>query len=367
MRTVALHLRRSVGEMKMGQKLNHGGDVYSAENAGTVDFSANINPLGLPESVVQAIRDAAKDCVHYPDPLCRSLRAAIGAYEGVPADSIFCAGGAAEILYRVASAIRPRRVVLPAPAFSEYRFASESVGAEVCAVPLKEETGFLVGDDFLEHIDSSIDLVFFCNPNNPTGAVVRRGFIEKIVRRCAQSDAVLIVDECFMDFVRGGEVFCSAKPLLAAYNDLLVLKAFTKIFAMPGVRLGYCMTSNRQMIDRLARSGQPWSVSVFAQAAGVAASKERTFVEGSRVFVEKERGFLAAGLSRLGLRTFGGAANFLLFKAPEISDLKEKVLRRGFQIRSCADFEGLDSYFYRVAVRTHEENVGLLRALEASL
>ena len=178
---------------------------------------------------------------------------------------------------------------------------------------------------------------------------------------------MLVVDECFMDFVLSGEKHCSAKSLLVGYHNLIILKAFTKIFAMPGARLGYCLTSSRQLIEKLTRSGQPWSVSVFAQAAGAAAAKELAFVEKSRRFVETERTFLLEELSRLGLRVFDGAANFLLFRTSEIFDLRGRLLRQGILIRSCANFEGLDGSFYRIAVRKHEENDTLLRAMEVSL
>ncbi|MFT9076801.1 threonine-phosphate decarboxylase CobD [Ethanoligenens sp.] len=348
-------------------ELNHGGDVYSAENTGAVDFSANINPLGLPKSVKQTLETAAADCVHYPDPLCRELRAAIGAYEGVAAENVFCAGGAAEILYRIAWALRPRRALVASPTFSEYRLAVACTGGEVCTCPLHEEMDFAPGEDFIACIDGSVDLVFLCNPNNPTGVVVGREFVQKTAEKCARTGATLVVDECFMDFVRGGEENCSAKPLLSDYENLLVLKAFTKIFSMPGVRLGYCLTANRQLIEKLALCGQPWSVSVFAQAAGAAAAKELAFVAESRRFVEKERAFLCTGLSGLGLRVFEGTANFLLFRASGVSDLRERLLRRGYLIRNCANFDGLDDNFYRIAVRTHAENSGLLRALECSL
>lgn len=345
----------------------HGGDVYSDANAGAVDFSANINPLGLPSSVKQALVTAAENCGHYPDPLCRGLRAAIGKYEGFPAERIFCAAGAAEILYRIAWAFRPRRALVMAPTFSEYRLAVESVGGEVCACPLCEETGFAVGDGFIRRIDGSVDLVFFCNPNNPTGAVAGRGFVEKAARRCAQTGALLAVDECFMDFVPDGEESCSAKPLLKNYGNILVLKAFTKIFAMPGVRLGYCLAGDRRAVAKLARSGPPWSVSVFAQAAGVAAAEQTRFVAETQRAVTAERRFLKSELSRMGLKVYDAKANFLLFRARGIFDLQQRLLRKGFIIRHCADFESLDGSFYRIAVRTPAENRALVRALEASL
>lgn len=348
-------------------QITHGGDVYSEENAGAVDFSANINPLGLPQSVKQAMAEAVNDCSKYPDPLCRRLRAALGEYEDVPQDAIFCSNGASEIIYRIAWAFKPRDVFVTVPAFSEYRQAAESAGSTVHSYYLREENGFEIGEDLLQLIDGSVHLVFLCNPNNPTGVPVRREFIRKIADKCGQAGALLVIDECFMEFVAGGSASYSVKPLLREYDNIILLKAFTKIFAMPGVRLGYCISFNPLVIDRLSRCGQAWSVSAFAQAAGMAAAAEKQFVADTCAYVNKEREFLKSGIAACGLRVFNSSANYIFFKAGQISDLKERLLRKGFLIRSCDNFEGLDGSYYRTAVRTHEENSALIKALEESL
>lgn len=348
-------------------ELLHGGDVYSAENRGAVDFSANINPLGLPQSVRVALCGALDDCGRYPDPLCRSLRTAIGKFEDVPPENIFCSNGASEILYRIAWAFRPRRALLTAPAFSEYRQSAQSVGCDVRLCNLREETGFAMEKEMISLIDETIDVVYLCNPNNPTGLTIGRDFVEKIAFRCRQIGALLVVDECFMDFVLDVVQTSSAKPLLQNYDNIILLKAFTKIFAMPGVRLGYCLTYNQKTIEKLNYCGQPWSVSAFAQAAGIAAAGEVDFIRESCEYVQKERETLKSALSSCGLKVFDSMANFILFRAEGIYDLKEKMLQKGYLIRSCSNYDGLDGSFYRIAVRTRKENQGLIKSLEALL
>jgi threonine-phosphate decarboxylase len=348
-------------------RVTHGGDVYSEENAGAVDFSANINPLGLPQSVKKAVIEAAGDCQRYPDPLCRRLCTALSEYEYVPRDTIFCSNGASEIIYRIAWAVRPRSAILTAPAFSEYRQAVESAGGNIRSYPLREETGFETGEDLLRLIDDSVGLVFICNPNNPTGVPVKRETARKIAGKCRQAGAILVLDECFMDFVIEGETLYSAKPILSEYGNIILLKAFTKIFAMPGIRLGYCISSGPGIIDRLSSCGQPWSVSTFAQAAGIAAAGEKRFTDETRAYVEKERNFLKRALEACGFKVFDSKANFVFFRARHNFYLKENLLRKGFLIRSCADFDGLDGSYYRVAVRTHDENRALIKAVEDTL
>jgi threonine-phosphate decarboxylase len=340
----------------------HGGDVYAMEGRAVVDFSANINPLGLPGGVKRAMARAVDDCARYPDPQCRALRAAIGAHERVPPESILCGAGAAELIYRVAWAVKPRRTLIAAPTFSEYQRAAEGAGGAACQIALDEANGFALGADFLRAIEPGIELVFLCNPNNPTGGLLSREWVEEAARRCDRAGALLAVDECFMDFVEGGEARHSAKPLLDAHPNLIVLKAFTKIFAMPGVRLGYCMASSAAWLDRLRAAGPPWSVSAFAQAAGIAAAGEAGVMAESRAYVAKERAALQAALKAVGLVTFESAANFILFRAAR-RDLRERLLEKGYLIRGCANFAALDARYYRIAVRRRAENDALIAVL----
>ena len=344
-------------------KIIHGGDVYSEQNARATDFSANINPLGLPPDVEKALFAAVKDCDQYPDPLCRGLRSALSKYENVPEDNIFCSNGASEVIYRIVWAFKPRRVIVTAPAFSEYVRAAQSTGADVISYRLQEENGFKIGSDLAQLADGPDNIVFICNPNNPTGVVTDSKTIKEIADQCRLSGALLVIDECFMDFVTDGAISYSAKPLLKEYGNLIVLKAFTKIFAMPGIRLGYCITSDLKTIDRLYNCGQAWSVSAFAQAAGAAAALEKRFVSKTREYIDTERDFLKSGLESLGFQFCHSKANFILFRAPGIFNLREKLLNKGFLIRSCADFDGLDGTYYRIAVRNHIENMALLRAM----
>jgi threonine-phosphate decarboxylase len=346
------------------EKAMHGGDIYSPGRAGALDFSANINPLGPPESVKAAA--AGADFSKYPDPQCRALRAALSHYEGVPSQWIFCSNGASEIFFRIALALRPREALITAPAFSEYRRAAECAGANVRVCRLTQEHGFLPGADFLDMIVPGVGLVFLCSPNNPTGLTPEREYIRLAAERCRSAGAVLVCDECFMDFAEGWQALTS-KPLLAEFGNLITVGAFTKIFAMPGARLGWCECSDPAIIEKISLCGQAWSVSSFAQAAGAAACGEKAYAARTREYIAHERAFLLAELRRLGGEPVASKANFILFRARGDSRLAEKMLTHGVLIRSCANFEGLGADWYRVAVRTREENLRLIGALTLSL
>lgn len=344
-------------------ELVHGGDWagYRAEfGCDALDFSANVSPLGLPAGVAAAITNVLPTADRYPDPLCRELRAALAGAEGVPADWILCGNGAADLIFRLALAVRPRRALLPAPTFAEYEAALQTVGCAVQRVFLREENTFAVTEEFIDAVTPETDIVFLCQPNNPTGQVTPPALVERLVRRCAECGAVLAVDECFLDFLPDRDAL-TAKQLLRDAPQLIILKAFTKLYAMAGVRLGYALCGDAALLEKTRGAGQPWAVSSLAQAAGLAALQETVYAGAVRALVAEQRPRMAAGLRALGLRVMDGQANYLLFRATP--DFGEKLRRRGAVVRSCANYPGLDAAWYRTAVRTAEENTRLLQIM----
>lgn len=344
-------------------KLVHGGDWagYRAEfGCDALDFSANVSPLGLPAGVAAAITNALPTADRYPDPLCRELRAALAGAEGVPADWILCGNGAADLIFRLALAVRPRRALLPAPTFAEYEAALQTVGCAVQRVFLREENEFAVTEEFIDAVTPETDIVFLCQPNNPTGQVTPPALVERLVRRCAECGAVLVVDECFLDFLPDRDAW-TAKQLLRDAPQLIILKAFTKLYAMAGVRLGYALCGDATLLEKMRGAGQPWAVSSLAQAAGLAALQETAYAGAVRALIAEQRPRMAAGLRALGLRVMDGQANYLLFRATP--DFGEKLRRRGAVVRSCANYPGLDAAWYRTAVRTAQENTRLLQIM----
>lgn len=344
-------------------RLVHGGDWagYRAEfGCDALDFSANVSPLGLPAGVAAAITNALPTADRYPDSLCRELRAALAGAEGVPADWILCGNGAADLIFRLALAVRPRRALLPAPTFAEYEAALQTVGCAVQRVFLREENEFAVTEEFIDAVTPETDIVFLCQPNNPTGQVTPPALVERLVRRCAECGAVLVVDECFLDFLPDRDAW-TAKQLLRDAPQLVILKAFTKLYAMAGVRLGYALCGDATLLEKMRGAGQPWAVSSLAQAAGLAALQETAYAGAVRALIAKQRPRMAAGLRALGLRVMDGQANYLLFRATP--DFGEKLRRRGAVVRSCANYPGLDAAWYRTAVRTAEENTRLLQIM----
>ena len=344
--------------------LIHGGDTegYILERGGEpLDFSANCNPLGIPDSVPAAIAGAAARADRYPDPLCRRLRAGLSEKLGVPADWILCGNGAADLIFRLALATKPKRALVTAPTFAEYELALGSTGCAVLRYGLSAENGFTVGPDLTDWIAPGLDLLFVCNPNNPTGLTVEPALMRRLADACAFSGTLLVVDECFNAFLDEPSVH-TLKGLLPESNNLLILDAFTKTYGMAGVRLGYCLTRNRRLLESIRDAGQPWAVSSLAQAAGLAALDEDAYVARARKLVRTERTFLLEELRRLGIAALSGEANYIFFYTG-VEALPVKLRERGILIRDCSNYAGLGPGYFRAAIRTHEENLKLIAAL----
>ena len=342
----------------------HGGDWESfRERTGRtpLDFSASTSPLGMPERVRKAAADSLDAADRYPDPECRALRRALaGRYDLAPED-ILCGSGAADLIDRLAPALRPRRALVTAPSFTEYRAALERAACEVRTYALSEADDFRLDERFLDSLTDDLGAVILCEPNNPTGRTTDRALLEAIANRCDELGVLLVLDECFNDFLEDP----AAHSFLAEIrrHRVLVLRAFTKFYGMAGMRLGWCACADRGLLERMNEAGQPWPVSVPAMAAGIAALREAEYEQRLRTLIREERPRLSRALEGLGCRVIPGEANYLLFR-DDTPSLPERLEKRGVLIRNCADFEGLGSGWYRAAVRTAEENVTLIAAMK---
>lgn len=346
----------------------HGGDWTSyADEYGSLplDFSASISPLGMPEAAVRAATDALNVADRYPDPFCRSLRAALSSCHCIPDDRIVCGNGAADLIDRIVRTVRPRCALLLSPSFSEYERALSEFGCSVRFWNLSEENGFHLTEQFLGALTEDIDLVFLCQPNNPTCVPVSPELSVSILKRCAEMRAHLVTDECFLDFTADPDRY-SLRRFLPEHRNLTVLRAFTKTYAMAGLRLGYALCSDASFAARLQACGQPWAVSAPAQAAGIAALTDPDYLATLRTLIVKERARLLEGLAALGMKVIPGEANFLLFRS-EKQDLAERLRCRGILLRDCSTFSGLGAGWYRCAVRTEDENKLFLRTMEEIL
>jgi len=342
------------------QKFEHGGDVYAGD-APEIDFSINTNPLGMPPAAVEAVRARTDEDVRYPDPRCRALTAALERRFSLPHGQVLCGSGSADLLFRLCAVLRPRDTLVTAPTFSEYARSALLCGGTVREYPLREADGWLAGEGFLSAITRETDLVCVCNPNNPTGRLFPEKWVAAVADRCEETGSVLLLDECFLPFTEGR----SALEMLDTHPRLLILRAFTKIYSMAGLRLGVLLGSDTALLAEIARFGAAWSVSTVAQRAGLAALGDESWIGRTRALVGAQRDLLTAALSAMGLTVYPADGNFLLVKAP--FDVDPPLRARGLWVRRCENFTGLDARYFRIGIRLPEENAVLIDALREVL
>lgn len=336
----------------------HGGDIY--KNKIRLDFSANINPLGTPEKVQQAVADAAKHISVYPDPYCGRLRQRLSETLGADKGDILCGNGAAELIFQFVMALRPKRVLLPVPSFSEYETALDAAGCTPDFYLLKRENGFAFTEDILGSITGDTELLMLCSPNNPTGLCIPWELLIQILNRCRETGTWLFLDECFLGLTDRGKAR-SLIPELRGNDRVFILQAFTKLYGMAGVRLGYAVCPRRDMMEKMCRLVQPWNVSTIAQAAGEAALDCTEFVKRTREVLSEEKQYLLRELRALNIAVLSGDANYLMLSG--VPELYGQLLEREILIRSCGNYRGLDAGDCRIAVWTHDENAALIAAL----
>lgn len=344
----------------------HGGNIYGNEIE--YDFSVNLNPLGPPESVRDALAAALNHVEEYPDPEYRELRRGLANYWQLAEEQIVPGNGASELIPGIIRTLSPKTCMVTAPCYSGYETALNAAApsCRIHRIPLRAENDFTLPENICQEIARvKPNLLILTNPNNPNGKRISANRLREIADACRPAGTVLLVDECFLALSGGNEdslIHCIRSEALPA----VVLRAFTKTFAIPGVRLGYAVCSGFPAA-RIRRELPEWNLSVFAQYAGRAALEAAAggtsgYLAASVEMIAREREFLSEELEKLEFRVFPSDANYVLFQSRD-RELHQKLLDKGILIRDCRDYHGLTAGFYRTAVRTRRENTALLRCL----
>ena len=262
----------------------HGGDIY--RNRIQIDFSVNINPLGIPEEVKDALHQAVDVCMQYPDMEAEQLKEALSRKFCLPKTYFLPGNGASELFLGILHALKPKKVILPVPSFYGYAYTAKAVGSEVVCVPLKKEEDFLPGEELVLALQEDAELLFLANPNNPTGKLMKPAYLENVLEVCKEKKIYVVLDECFIEFC---EKENSIVQRLSTYRNLLIVRAFTKIYAIPGVRLGYLMCSDKELLQKIRGQLPEWNLSVFAEAAGIACLQQQEYLKKTVEYVAAER------------------------------------------------------------------------------
>lgn len=354
----------------------HGGNIYTVAEElrihyrEIIDFSSNINPLGVPESVSQEIHQSLKDIARYPDPDARALRTAIAERHKVSPESVVCGNGSTELIHLIVRAFQPNRVLINIPTFSEYERALMILQkthhpVQIDYLPLEEKHNFDIDPDAcVQALQASprYDMMFLCNPNNPTGRLIKKKDVLMIAQAAKALKVYLIVDEAFIDFVPDESVITE----VGKNPYLIVLRSMTKFYALPGLRLG-CGVLPLQVLNIIKQYKEPWTVNALAQKAGIVALNDTAYKKQTMELIKREKRFLEDNFKKIGINYFDASANFYLLKIADADKIYHNLLSKGVLVRMCSHFKGLGGSYIRVAVKTRKQNMRLIATLNAGI
>ena len=351
--------------------LGHGANVdlmaktFNKNTEDIIDFSSNINPKVVP-NLEKYILEGLNKCKSYPDINYTSLRKNIGHYININPDFIIPGNGATELIYLLMKNIKKRLAILN-PTFSEYERGAKLNNLEVISFMLNKNDEFSINMDEIEEKINEFDSLFICNPNNPTGKVKN---IEKLLKLMSKHNKLLIVDETFMEFVYEEEKYSLIK-YVDKYENIFIIKAVTKFFGMPGLRLGYGVTSNKKLIEDIYKYKEPWSVNSFADTLSNYIFNDKDYINLSKEYYINEREYMLNDLRKIkSLEVYDTDTNFILIrlKDKKAEELKLQLFKgSNILIRDASNFIGLDENYIRIAIKSHDENILILKELNRIL
>ena len=351
----------------------HGGDldelsrVYGIDKNKIMNFSGNVNPLGLPESVKRAIAKNVDIATGYPDVSYRELREAIAQYTGAKAEHIIAGNGSTELITGFIKAVMPKKAVIQEPAYSEYLRILEQVGCQTALSPLNADKNFIPDINDLPLTDD-VDMVVVCNPNNPTGTYLTAAQIAELAEKCKKTGAFIMIDETYVEFA-DTKKHISAVELTDRFDNIGVIRGTSKFFACPGLRLGYGISGNKAILEKVNQNRDLWSVNVYAELAGKVMFTDTDFIEKTRTLINTERARMEEELGKIqGLKLFGTQSNFFLAKIENKNitskDVFLNLLKKNILIRDAENFPFLDESYIRFCILSPEENDMLIKNLK---
>ena len=327
-----------------------------------IDFSSNVNPLGFPSSITKIINKNRSLLSVYPDPDSSKLRVDLQKYTGIKKNQIIVGNGATEIIYNFCKVFlhKDSDVLIPIPTFGEYEAAARLSGSQITFFKTMNLNKNI---SELQDLVTKTNCVFVCNPNNPTGILLSKNNLLKILESAYNKSVIMFLDECFIELVPDSNE--SLVQHLKEFDNLFILRSLTKSFGLAGLRVGYGL-GNKKIIDVLQRIKIPWNVNGLAQMAASEALSNMSHLSKTRKLIKKELEFLKDSISKInGFICYDSSTNFILIKSRmDSKKIQEKLIEKKILIRDCSNFRGLDNKFIRIAVRTHKENVKLVQALE---
>ncbi len=356
----------------------HGSDlekiekIYGIKKEDIISFSANVNPLGISPLLRKELSYKIDAITSYPDREYTELRKSICNYTGADFHKIIVGNGTTELISLFIQSICPKRALILGPTYSEYEREISLSNGQTLYYPLKEEHNFKLDiNDFCSQFDETIHLVVLCNPNNPTASAISKKDMEYILKVADKYNIIVMVDETYVEF-SPETMNISAIPLTNSYNNLIILRGISKFFASPGLRLGYAITGNSDLINYINTKKNPWTINSLAEVAGCIMFSDQDYIEKTKTLISTERERITSLLSTWDcLKVYPTYANFVLVKILKDDITADQIfdfcIKKGLMIRDCSDFPYLDSSFIRFCIMNPEQNDALIQALKECL
>jgi len=380
----------------------HGGNIYKIFREKNIkeilDYSSNINPYGIPESLKKRITENLEILERYPDPDYIELRQKLAHLNKVDISNIILGNGATEIIFLFMKVINPQKVLIVSPTFREYeravkatervenssilgdshkkKYDEKSFGKQKIEIEyfeLKESDDFKLNISNLKNeLAKKYNLLIICNPNNPTGKFLKLSETEEILKECNKYNTKLFIDEAFIDFLEDGmkESIINTKE---NKQNLFVARAFTKFFAIPGLRLGYGIYFDKKLEKGISEKKEPWSVNNIAEMAGLTVLDDTEYIEKTLKWITEEKTYVYEKLNEIsGIKPYKTEVNFItvkiednfILKGLNVKILREKMLEQGILIRDASNFNFLDERFFRLAIKDRENNDRVIETLK---
>jgi threonine-phosphate decarboxylase len=360
-------------------KFEHGGDIYTDGlliGKELIDFSSNINPLGVPESFTNHIDEAVKALNRYPDIEYRELKNAICTYinkSHISEENIVLGNGAAEIIDLAIGSFKD--ILLTVPSFGEYEKSALKADVKINYSYLKEDMHpknknirnlDIDYEDLLGKVkELNIEALVLANPNNPNGGIIDKSKFQAVTDICKSKGITIIIDEAFIEFTG-----CNSDSFideLECYPNIFIIRALTKFFALPGIRFGYGVSKDLNLLESIKKKQNPWNINCFAEVAAKYVLKDKEYIEESLKWISEELPYLSRELKDISIieQVYKSKSNFILCKLKGISDVElyAYCMKNGIAIRRASNFKGLDDSFVRFAVKDRNSNDRLIEVL----
>ncbi len=356
----------------------HGSDleaierIYHIKKEDIVSFSANVNPLGISYQLRSTLAQNLDAISTYPDREYTALRKCMATYAGTQPDNIIVGNGSTELISLFIQTRHPKKALILGPTYSEYEREISLGGGTTLYYPLKEENDFQMDiEDFCRHLSDQLDLLVLCNPNNPTSTAITNRQMRRILDVCLQYGIFVMVDETYVEFAPE-ESKITAIPLTNYYTNLIILRGTSKFFAAPGLRLGYAVTGNQDLIKSINTRKNPWTINSLAEIAGRLMFPDTEYIQQTRTLISSERDRMYQELnSWSSVKVYPASGNFILVKIlredVNSHDLFEHCIRKGLMIRDCSTFPFLDNHFVRFCIMNKDQNDRLMEAFREVL